>query len=139
MGTRFQHNKTPTDPLIDPKNRYTIQNAEVVKDLAIHIDKSLSFKDQEAKAASKAQQQLSALYALRHKERGITFYTARHLFLTLLIPKLLCGSEVWWTGSAYLLNRILVPYHSALRWATGISHYTSTVKLFLIARIPPPK
>ena len=44
-----------------------------------------------------------------------------------------------WTGSQQIPNRLEPVYHQALWWASGLTGFVSSRKLFLLARIPPSK
>jgi ribonuclease HI len=80
---------------------------------------------------------LSSLLFLRHGSNGISTYIARHLILTLILPKMLWASPAWWTGADNILSPLVTAYHSAARWATGLPPSTRISNLLTCAHLPP--
>jgi ribonuclease HI len=118
-------------------NDKTIQPSRSIKYLGVHIDESVSFKQHAISAAAKGKSALSSLLFLRHRGNGIPTYIARHLILTLILPKMLWASPAWWTGADYILSPLAAAYHSAVRWATGLPPSTRISNLLTCAHLPP--
>jgi hypothetical protein len=121
-------------------NDQTISPSRSIKYLGIHIDESLTFKQHAISAAAKGKSALSSLLFLRHCGNGISTYIARHLILTLILPKMLWASPAWWTGADNILSPLATAYHSAARWATGLPPSTRISNLLTCAHLPqsPP-
>lgn len=62
-----------------------------------------------------------------------------HLATTLLIPTLLWGSEVWWTGARHILDNLRPTYYSIARLVTNLPHWTRSDRLLAGAGMPPLK
>jgi ribonuclease HI len=105
--------------------------------LSVHIDESVSFKQHAISAAAKGKSALSSLLFLRHRGNGISTYIARHLILTLILPKMLWASPAWWTGADNILSPLAAAYHSAARWATGLPPSTRISNLLTCVHLPP--
>jgi hypothetical protein len=118
-------------------NDQTISPSRSIKYLGIHIDESLTFKQHAISAAAKGKSALSSLLFLRHGGNGISTYIARHLILTLILPKMLWASPAWWTGADNILSPLATAYHSAVRWATGLPPSTRISNLLTCAHLPP--
>jgi hypothetical protein len=132
-----QHKKDLSNhpPLII--NDQTISPSRSIKYLGIHIDESLTFQQHAISAAAKGKSALSCLLFLRHGGNGISTYIARHLILTLVLPKMLWASPAWWTGADNILSPLATAYHSAARWATGLPPSTRISNLLTCAHLPP--
>ena len=102
--------------------------------LRIHLDETLSFHPHADEAAA---QGLKCLLGLRHNNRGLSTFTALHLIKTALLPEVLWGSPVWWTGSQHVLHRQEPIHYQELHWALGLPKCVANRKLFLMARMPP--
>ena len=133
-------NQRPADPSSLPPVRMgdaVVKPSASIKHLGVHLDDTLSFHNHADAAASAGYKCLGQLAALRHSHRGLSAYTAIHLIKTALLPKMLWGSPVWWTGSQHILGRLEPVYHRALRWATGLPDFVPLRKLFAVSRCPP--
>jgi hypothetical protein len=135
----FRQNKTTDLSLHTPLiiNDQTISPSRSIKYLSIHIDESLTFKQHAILAAAKGKSALSSLLFLRHCSNGISTYIARHLILTLILPKMLRASPAWWMGADNILSPLATAYHSAARWATGLPPSTRISNLLTCAHLPP--
>jgi hypothetical protein len=118
-------------------NDQTISPSQSIKYLGIHIDESLTFKQYTISVAAKGKSVLSSLLFLRHCGNGISTYIARHLILTLILPKMLWASPAWWTGTENTLSPLATAYHSAARWATGLPPSTRISNLLMCIHLPP--
>jgi ribonuclease HI len=126
-------------PTVQPfgPRRDTISPSRSIKYLGIHIDESISFKQHTISAAAKGKSALSSLLFLRHGGNGISTYIARHLILTLILPKMLWASPAWWTGADNILSPLAAAYHSAARWATSLPPSTRFSNLLTCTHLPP--
>jgi ribonuclease HI len=118
-------------------NDQTISPSRSIKYLGIHIDKSLTFKQHAISTAAKGKLVLSSLLFLRYCGNGISTYIARHLILTLILPKMLWASPAWWMGTENTLSPLAMAYHSAARWATGLLPSTRISNLLICVYLPP--
>ena len=133
-------NQRPVDPSSLPPVRMgdaVLKPSASIKHLGVHLDDTLSFHNHADAAASAGYKCLGQLAALCHNHRGLSAYTAIHLIKTALLPKMLWGSPVWWTGSQHVLGRLEPVYHRALWWATGLPDFVPLRKLFAVSRCPP--
>jgi hypothetical protein len=134
----FRQNKTEDlshyPPLII--NNQTISPTRSIKYLGIHIDESLTFKQHPISAAAKGKSALSSLLFLRHRGNGISTYIARHLILTLILPKMLWASPAWWMGANNILSPLATAYDSSARWATSLPPSTRISNLLTCAHLP---
>jgi ribonuclease HI len=101
-------------------NDQTIPPSWSIKYLSIHIDESLTLKQHAISVAAKGKSVLGSLLFLWHGNNRISTYIARHLILTLILPKMLWASPAWWTGTNNILSPLATAYHSAARWATSL-------------------
>ena len=128
---------SPQDPVADTTYEYNIPPSPSIKHLGITIDNRLGFSPHADKARAKATKSINRLQHLTFNNKGISFSTAHHLIYTYLLPQMLWASPAWWTGMDSVLKRLSVPYHQAVRWATGLPAYTNVNKMLLVARFPP--
>jgi hypothetical protein len=96
-------------------NDQPIPPSRSIKYLGIHIDESLTFKQHALSAASYGKSTLSALLFLRYWGNSIPVHIARHLILTVILPKMLWASPAWWIGSDSILTPLNAAYHSVAR------------------------
>jgi ribonuclease HI len=118
-------------------NDQIITPTRSIKYLGIKIDESLTFTQHALRAASAGKATLGSLLFLRHRSNGLNTHMARHLILTLILPKMLWASPAWWTGKDTTLRPLATAYHSAVRWATGLPLSTNIPKLLTCAHLPP--
>lgn len=116
-----------------------ISPSRQIKLLGVILDETLTFSLHAQYAASKAAQALGALYYLRAGDNGISSKIARHLVMSKVLPKMLWGSPVWWTGSQSILTPLEIAYNRAARWITGLPPSTRISKLLRCAHLPPLK
>ena len=107
--------------------------------LGVIVDERLSFKPHAMAAASAGRQALGRLGYLRsNRWRGsVGFRVCRHLVLSMVLPKMLWASPVWWTGPAAVLDPLEVTYNMSARWITGLPPTTAIPKLLAAAHLPP--
>jgi hypothetical protein len=116
-------------------NDQTIPPSWSIKYLGIQIDESLNFKQHTILVAAKGKSALSSLLFLWHCNNGISTYIARHLILTLILPKMLWASPAWWIGTDNILSPLATAYHSAARWATGLPPSTRISNLLMCTHL----
>jgi hypothetical protein len=107
--------------------------------LGITLDSALSFTSHLAQAASAGRQALGSFNFLRTTSLGISTKTAHYIAISAILPKMLYGSQVWWTGSISCLAPILSTYNQIARLITGLPHSTCIKNLLTCANLPPLK
>jgi hypothetical protein len=114
-----------------------IQPSKVLKYLGVTIDDALGFKTHAAAAAAKGVQAIGALGFLRRHDWSAPAYVAHHLAFAAVMPKMLWGSPIWWTGSVVVQSVLATAYHRIARWITGLPMSTKISKLLTAAQLPP--
>jgi hypothetical protein len=84
-------------------------------------------------------QAIGALGFLRRHDWSPPAYVVHHLALAAVMPKILWGSPIWWTGSAAATSALATAYHRIARWITGLPMSTRIPKLLTAAQLPPLK
>jgi hypothetical protein len=78
---------------------FIVKPSENIRLLGITLDTTLSFTSHLAQAASAGRQALGSFNFLRTTSLGISAKTAHYISISVILPKMLYGSQVWWTGS----------------------------------------
>lgn len=108
--------------------------------LGIVIDERLSFKAHATQAAAKGLESLMSLIHLRSGQYNgsVNYGICHYLTYSMILPKMLWASPVWWTGTDTICDPLKVVYHKVARWITGIRNPTAPVsKLLAAAQLPP--
>jgi hypothetical protein len=108
-----------------------------LKYLGVTIDDDLGFRTHAAIAAPKGIQAVGALGFLRRHDWSVPAYVAHHLALVAVMPKMMWGSPIWWTGSAAVRSLLETTYNRIARWITGLPMSTRISKLLTAAQMPP--
>jgi hypothetical protein len=116
---------------------FIVNPSENIRLLGITLDSTLSFTSHLAQAASAGRQALGSFNFLRTTSLGISAKTAHYIAILAILPKMLYGSQVWWTGSITSLTPILSTYNQIARWITGLPRSTHIKNLLTCANLPP--
>jgi ribonuclease HI len=114
-----------------------IQPSRLLKYLVVTINDALGFKTHAAAAAAKGVQAIGALGFLRRHDWSAPAYVVHHLAFAAVMPKMLWGSPIWWTGSVAVQSVLATAYHRIARWITGLPMSTKISKLLTAAQLPP--
>jgi hypothetical protein len=129
-----QSQKLTTDLVVDGR---IVPPSTQLTYLGVTIDDALSFRVHAAIAASRGLQAMGALRFLRRHDWSAQAYVTHHLALVAVMPKMLWGSPIWWTGSPTVRNLLEGTYHRIARWITGLPMSTRISKLLTAAQVPP--
>jgi hypothetical protein len=116
---------------------FIVNPSENIRLLGITLDTTLSFTSHLAQAASAGRQALGSFNFLRTTSLGISAKTAHYIVISAILPKMLYGSQVWWTGSITSLTPILSTYNQIARWITGLPRSIRIKNLLTCANLPP--
>jgi hypothetical protein len=129
-----QSQKLTTDLIVDGR---IVPPSTQLTYLGVTIDDALSFRVHAAAAASRGLQAMGALRFLRRHDWSAPAYVTHHLPLVAVMPKMLWGSPIWWTGSPTIQSLLATTYHRIARWITGLPMSTRIAKLLTAAQMPP--
>jgi ribonuclease HI len=115
----------------------SVHNIECHRCLGVTIDDALSFRVHAAAAASRGLQAMGALRFLRRHDWSAPAYVTHHLAMVAVMPKMLWGSPIWWTGSPTIQSLLATTYHRVARWITGLPMSTKIAKLLTAAQLSP--
>jgi ribonuclease HI len=109
--------------------------------LGVTVDERLSFREHALNAAACTRQTLNSFRFLGgRRDRGVINYrTRRHLVMSVLLPKMLWASPLWWLGTDPVLSALQLTYNECARWVTGLPQTTHIPKLLIAASLPPLK
>jgi hypothetical protein len=122
-------NKQSTSPL--PTELFNCRSSSGY--LEVTMDDDLGFRTHAAAAAAKGPQTVRALSFLCRYNWSVPAYVAHHFVLVAVMPKMLCGSPIWWTGSATVRGLLERTYLRIARWITGLPISTRVSKLLTAA------
>lgn len=129
-------NRLPTQRTSLRLGAHVITNSTSIQLLWITIDQKLTFREQISISVSKVRSLL--LYIQRMAfTRGASMTSLHHLATTLLIPTILWGSEVSWTGARHIVDNITTTNHRIARLITNLPLWTRRARLIASAGLPP--
>lgn len=94
-----------------------------IKSLGVLVDHRLSFRSQAATALAAARRS-TGLFSKVSRNRGVSPVAPHQLALSLTLPAILYGSEIWWTGAVHILSQITPMYNMMARPITGLPKWT---------------
>lgn len=114
-----------------------IEPKKTIKALGVRIDNHLSFKAQAAAASTVTRRASGLLWAIT-KRKGASPNALHQLAISTVVPAMLWGSEIWWTGATHILSQLSPAYNTIARIITGLPKWTPLRFLLAEAGLPPP-
>lgn len=114
----------------------SIQPKKQVESLGVIIDYRLTFRSQVLALAATLK---SAIMALKNllRIKGTTIFTVYHLAFQTVIPAGFWGSEIWWTGTCQVLDRVQPAYNDLAQVIIQLPPWTPMHHLLPEAGLPP--
>jgi ribonuclease HI len=130
--------KAPLATLTLP-DRSIIKPNTVVKWLGIQFDSSLSFKPHINSRVSQAKSAFYRMCRLANKERGLSPFAMRQLYMACVVSVADFASPIYWKGQEYATAKHQSLQNLALQKILGTFRTTPTRPSELEAALPPPE
>lgn len=103
-----------------------VPHSQTIRLLGLTIDQKLSFREHAAGAIARTQSAIPLIQRMGFS-RGASILTLHHMAKTILIPTVLWGSEIWWTGARHIIDNFNPTY---------LPTWTRTDKLLAASSLP---
>lgn len=140
----FSNRKSDPSPSIflprtNSLGEITISARSHMRWLGIFFDRKLKFKQHVEIMATRAHSTVAGLRMLANSVRGMSFMNLRLLYKTVVLPVLIFGAAVWYTGQhqKLLTNVLQRAQNAALRHISGAFRTTPVASLHHITSILP--
>ena len=125
--------------LIKLPDQTIVKPAKVVKWLGIDFDDALSFKEHIATRVSRATSAFHRMCRLANKERGLSPFAMRQLYMACVVSVADFASPIYWKGQEIAKTRFQSLQNIALHRILGTFRTTPTIPSEVEAALPPPE
>ena len=122
-----------------PYLHFSVPSSKVVRYLGVFFDQRLSWSHHVKVTSCRARSTVHALGVLGNSIRGLSFASWRKVFHAIVIPVLLYGASLWYTGRQQksLTDPLQVAQNDAIRKMSGVFKTTPTAPLHCLLNILP--
>lgn len=135
----FTTSKKATSAVLTLPDQTIIKPKKVVRWLGIHFDDALSFKQHINIRAGQATAAFHRMCRLANKERGLSPFAMRQLYMACITSVADFGSPVVWKGQASARDRLQSLQNTALQRILGTFRTSPIRPMEVEAALPPPE